>query len=156
MYVSIVLTTMVVLPVIFGCVDLFVFDKVNPVYIVLGQWFVFWAFGVRLFVAGIRQSIQPQFTAEKIFEITDKKSFVVVQELGFANISMGTLGIISISNVGWILPSAVVGFLYYGLAAALHLTKRKNKTETIAMVSDIYISVILIAVVVSIVVFNTK
>ena len=29
----------------------------------VGKWFVFWAVGARLFIAGIRQVIQPAFTA---------------------------------------------------------------------------------------------
>ena len=31
----------------------------------VGKWFVFWMVGVRLFIAGVRQVAQPQFTAER-------------------------------------------------------------------------------------------
>ena len=40
--------------------------------LLVGKWFVFWAVGVRLFIAGLRQVFQPQFTAETIFEIKDE------------------------------------------------------------------------------------
>ena len=38
----------------------------------IGKWFVFWPVGVRLFVAGLRQVLQPSFTAEDIFAIKDR------------------------------------------------------------------------------------
>lgn len=40
----------------------------------IGKWFVFWAIGVRLFMAGMRQVARPQFTVEGIFEITRRPS----------------------------------------------------------------------------------
>ncbi len=36
--------------------------------LLIGKWFVFWGVGVRLFIAGVRQVAQPQFTAESIFQ----------------------------------------------------------------------------------------
>jgi hypothetical protein len=33
------------------------------------RWFVFWAVGVRLLVAGLRQITQPRFTAEEILGV---------------------------------------------------------------------------------------
>ena len=53
-----------------------------------GKWFVFWAVGVRLLIAAARQIAKPEFTARDIFEIEDVKAFVVVQELGFANLAL--------------------------------------------------------------------
>lgn len=32
----------------------------------IGKWFVFWGRGVRLFAAGIKQTLQPEFTAKSI------------------------------------------------------------------------------------------
>src|SRR6478609_6215113 len=61
----------------------------------IGKWFVFWAIGVRLFLAGLRQIADPAFTAKTIFRIEDPKALIVVQELGFANMALGLLGIAS-------------------------------------------------------------
>jgi hypothetical protein len=111
-----------------------------------GKWFVFWAAGVRLFIAGVRQVIQPQFTAEEIFDIHDRGSFAIVRELGFANLSMGFLGISSILRPGWVVPAALVGGLYYGLAGLGHVfQKGRNAKENMAMISDIFIFLVLIA-----------
>src|ERR1700693_987047 len=69
-----------------------------------GRWFVFWAVGIRLFLAGARQVIQPQFTAEEIFDIHERGSFAIVRELGFANLSMGLLGIFSLFRAAGSFP----------------------------------------------------
>ena len=111
----------------------------------IGKWFVFWSIGVRLFVAGVRQIFQPRFTAEEIFAIRDPGSFAIVREVGFANLSMGILGICSIVRVGWIVPAAVVGGLYYGLAGMGHLLRsEKNAKEYLALVSDFFIFLVLL------------
>jgi hypothetical protein len=124
-----------------------VFSGHSPSIIsLIGKWFVFWAAGVRLFIAGVRQVIQPQFTAEEIFDIHDRGSFVIVRELGFANLSMGFLGIASILRPSWVIPAALAGGLYYGLAGLGHVfQKGRNAKENMAMVSDIFISLVLIA-----------
>lgn len=50
------------------------------------KWFVFSGIGLRLGSAGIKQILLPSFTAKEIFNIVDKKSFVIVRELGFSNV----------------------------------------------------------------------
>jgi hypothetical protein len=81
--------------------------------------------------------LQPKFTAEEIFEIHDSASFPIVRELGFANLSIGLLAICSIFRPGWIVPAALVGGLYYGLAGLGHIFhKNKNAKEYVAMISD--------------------
>jgi len=111
----------------------------------IGKWFVFWAAGVRLFIAGIRQVVQPRFTAEEIFGLHDRASFAIVRELGFANLSMGLLGICSLFRTAWLIPAAIVGGLYYGLAGAGHIFHRgKNAKEYTAMISDWFVFLVLL------------
>src|SRR5579862_4102226 len=86
--------------------------------VLIGRWWVFWAVGIRLFVAGVRQTIQPRFTAEEIFNVRDASALPLVREIGFGNLSMGVLGIWSLFHAGWVVPAAIVGGLYYGFAAA--------------------------------------
>jgi hypothetical protein len=112
----------------------------------VGRWFVFWAAGMRLFIAGVRQVAQPRFTAEEIFGIKEPKSLAIVQELGFANLSMGTLGILTIFRPDWVMAGAIVGVLYYALAGAGHLSQQhKNAKEKVAMISDAFAVVVLFA-----------
>jgi hypothetical protein len=106
----------------------------------VGKWFVFWAVGVRLLVAGIRQAAEPSFTAGTIFGIADKAAEKLVVEIGAANIAIGLLGVLTLTVPDWIVPAAIAGGLYYGIAGIMHFVGGpRNATETIAMVSDLLI-----------------
>ena len=145
MYIFIVLMLMFVLPIVSILVELFAFHSTLAILLLVGKWFVFWAIGVRLFTAGVRQAINPQFTAEKILGIKGSQQFIIVQELGFANIAMGTLGIITILNGDWVLPAAIVGLLFLGLAGIRHaFTKERNFSENTAMLSNLIVAGILL------------
>lgn len=114
------------------------------VTLLVGKWFVFWAVGVRLFIAGVRQTIQPQFTAEKIFAIKDTASHAIVREIGFGNLSMGALGLISLARPDWLVSAAIVGGLYYGLAGLGHLFRgARDFNGRTAMISDLAMLVVL-------------
>jgi len=104
----------------------------------VGKWFVFWAIGVRLFVAGIMQTTRPQFTSASIFGISDPAAYAIVREVGFGNLAMGTLGLCTLFKPEWLLPAALVGGLYYGLAGAGHAMRgERNAKEQLALVSDL-------------------
>ncbi|MET0743678.1 MAG: hypothetical protein ABWY78_09935 [Microvirga sp.] len=112
----------------------------------VGKWFVFWAAGVRLFLAGLRQIADPAFTAQTIFRIADPGAGVIVQELGFANVAIGILGIVSFLHGAWIVPAALAGCVFLGLAGGRHvLNANRTRTETIALVSDLWIAAVLAA-----------
>ena len=65
--------------------------------------------------------------------------------MGFANISTGILGVCSIFNGGWVMPAAIVGGLFYGLAGVGHAFKReRNLFENVAMYSDFFVFIILL------------
>lgn len=122
----------------------------GPVMLLVGKWFTFFAVGVRLFMAGIRQSLQPAFTAEKIFGVTDSASHPIVREVGFGNLSMGAAGLISLIAPGWLPAVAFTGGLYYGLAGVGHvINKAHTSKEAIALWSDLFIFVVLAAYFVS-------
>lgn len=144
MYFVVVVLLMFVLPAACIAAEALWFRDATDVVFLIGKWFVFWAVGIRLFVAGVRQVIQPQFTAESIFNIKDRISFALVRELGFANLAMGTLGLASLARPDWLVPVAIVGGLYYGLAGAAHLTRaNRNFEEQTALVSDLFIFAVL-------------
>lgn len=116
----------------------------------IGKWFVFWAVGARLFLAGVRQVFQPSFTAVEIFEIHEPKALAIVRELGFANLSMGLLGLCSLWHKEWLMPAGIVGGLYYGLAGLGHVSQpHKNAKEYTAMISDGFAFLVLLASVLS-------
>lgn len=106
----------------------------------IGKWFTFWAVGVRLFSAGVTQSFGPQFTARSIFDIKDQSALALVREVGFGNLAIGALGLATLVKPGWLVPAAVAGGLYFGLAGLGHLFRpRRNFKEQVALISDLAI-----------------
>ncbi len=143
-YLLIVTGLMLVLPLVSIIIDWMIFKNQVSIIDLVGKWFVFWAVGIRLFTAGLRQSFNPSFTAKNIFFITDESSFVIVRELGFANICMGIIGVISVFIPSFRLAAAVSGGLYMGIAGVNHIIKKPSSpNEWLAMVSDVFIGMIM-------------
>lgn len=116
-----------------------------PLPLLAGEWVTFWAAGVRLFIAGLRQTFQPRFTAQDIFKIEGEAVFPIVRELGFANLSMGSLALLSSVFPALLLPGAFVGGLYYLLAGVGHTRMpHRNAAENFAMVTDFAIAILLL------------
>src|SRR5580704_13096795 len=116
MYLYVVLLLMFCLPIASVLIEYYVGHPAMGLTALVGKWFTFWAVGVRLFTAGIKQVKDPAFTAKDIFHIDNVESQVIVRELGIANICMGSIGIISVFIPGWRMAAAFVGGLYMGIA----------------------------------------
>lgn len=115
-----------------------------PLMSLVGKWFVFWAVGVRLALAGLRQYFDPRFTAEQILDIHGDDALVVVRELGIANFAAGTVGILSLLRPDFILPSAIAAAIFYGVAGFRHAAQpARNAKETFAMATDLLAFVVL-------------
>jgi hypothetical protein len=150
MYLLMLIALLLLLPIGSVIAEALLHPHAASVMTLVGKWFVFWAVGIRLLLAGIRQVIQPAFTASEIFGIEDGRSFAIVREVGFANLSMGLLGVCSLFRPEWIVPAAIVGGLYYGLAGLGHaFSARKSGKEYIAMLSDGFVFAVLLAFVCS-------
>jgi hypothetical protein len=115
-----------------------------PLMSLVGKWFVFWAVGVRLALAGLTQYFEPRFTAEQIFDIHSDDPLPVVRELGIANFAAGTVGILSLLRPDFVLPSAIAAAIFYGLAGFRHAAQpTRNAKETFAMATDLFAFVVL-------------
>jgi hypothetical protein len=112
-----------------------------------GAWMAFWAVGVRLLIAGLRQAFQPRFTSEQIFGIKSDDALPIVQELGFANIAMSIPALLSLADKPMLLPAAITGGLYYGIAGAKHVvnSEERNLRRTTAMITDLLVFAVLAA-----------
>jgi hypothetical protein len=145
MYILLIVLLMLVFPFASFLAEMFLFRSTVGIVPLAAKWFVFWAMGVRLFTAGLHQAFRPQFTAETILGVKGSEQFMIVQELGFANLSMGLLGICTILNGNWIFPAAMVGCLFIGLAGIRHLfSKGRNLLQNSAMFSNLVEFVILL------------
>jgi len=145
LYLISVLLFMLVLPVVSTTIDLEIHGLLLN-WPLAGKWLIFWAIGVRLFIAGIRQATKPAFTAQQIFRISGSESFPVIRELGFANICMGLIAMLSLFQPAWRMPAAASGGLYFGLAGLLHVFKKpESRNEFIALISDLYSFMLMLA-----------
>jgi hypothetical protein len=146
MYLAAIILLMLVLPALSVAADALWFAGAADVMALIGKWFTFWAVGVRLFAAGVSQIVRPQYTSEAILGIKDPGAQAVVRELGFANLSIGTLGLLTLTYPGWTLPAAIAGGLFYGLAGVGHILKGdRNFKEQVALVSDLAMFLLLAA-----------
>jgi len=136
----------VIVPIAGTIVEACFFKDSTTVFGLLLQWFTFSGVGLRLFSAGLKQAIKPSFTATEIFK-TDRSSYLVVRELGFANICIGIIGIVSLFLPGFRLAAAVAGGLYFGFAGFLHVFHKRDQDEIFAMISDLFIFVVFVVLV---------
>jgi hypothetical protein len=148
MYIFIVIALMLVLPLISIVAQIILADHGAPHgasnLAVVAKWYVFWAVGVRLSLAGLRQIIQPRYTAETILGFKGTEALFFVRELGFANVAMGSVAIASLFAPSWVTPGAMLGAIYYGLAGIIHcFHKGRNKLENVALVSDLFAAAVL-------------
>lgn len=140
-----ILLVFLIVPLIAILVELLLIGTSQTFVAVAFKWFLFSGIGLRLGGAGIKQIMQPQFTAKEIFNIVGDGATPVVRELGFANVCFAILAVISFFVASFRIPAAITGGLYFGLAGLLHVFKPKDSNKEIfAMVSDLYIFFVLL------------
>lgn len=146
MYYASVLLLMLVLPLGSVFADRAALHNSLPLMLLIGKWFAFWAGGVRLFIAGLRQQIRPRLTSEGIFGIASDDPLPFVRELGMANVSMGVVGLIAPFVAAFVLPAAMVSGLYYLQAGIGHIRHGgRNAQRNLAMVSDLFVAAALLS-----------
>jgi hypothetical protein len=144
MYFAIVVALMLVLPL--ASIGIQVLSGgPGMVAALAAKWFVFWMVGVRLLLAGLRQIVQPRYTAEQILGVKDPDATLIVRELGIANTAIGSVGVASLFFRDWVFPIALVGTIFYALAGINHVTdKHRNRLQSFAMVSDLFAAAVLL------------
>jgi hypothetical protein len=143
MYILIVVLTMLILPI--GSVAIARGVDPTAAWIdLIGLWFVFWAVGVRLGLAGARQILRPEFTAHDIFKLEGDGPLVIVRELGFANLAIGIVGLLVVLFPSFVLPAAIYASIFYAAAGAMHVSESKRgRNENVAMLSDLFAALVL-------------
>ncbi|MBS1763984.1 MAG: hypothetical protein JSS90_03330 [Bacteroidetes bacterium] len=144
-YIISVTTLTLVIPTI-GFIAEHIITDTALTFELFSKWFIFSAVGLRLFLAGIKQVKNPEFTAKQIFHIDSPDSFPILRELGFANICFGLVGIVSLFKPEWRTVSAFASGLYYGIAGVQHgLKNTSGINERFALWTDLIIFVLLLA-----------
>jgi arginine exporter protein ArgO len=71
--------------------------------------------------------------------------YLLVRELGGANLASGVVGLASLALPSFVLPAAIASGIFYAVAGVEHVrSKHRGTNETIALVSDLFIAVVLI------------
>jgi len=139
MYFGVVFLLMLAAPIASILIEHSFLHSAAPVMSLIGRWFVFWAVGARLAIAGLRQYFEPRFTAEQIFDLRGDDALPLVRELGIANFAAGTVGILSLLRPDFILPSALAATIFYGFAGFRHAVQStRNAKESFAMATDLF------------------
>lgn len=145
MYLAIIVLLMFVLPVAFTLREQSSIHDLPSLVLVAGKWFVFWSVGVRLATAGLRQILQPTFTARQIFKTESSEVLPFVSELGVANLSLGAAGILSGWRPSFVLPVALSGALFYGVAGLRHTRDaHRSFNQNVTLVSDLFLAAVLV------------
>lgn len=150
MYVPMIVVLMFILPLASVLAQLLLGTHAAPhasdLMPAIAKWYVFWALGVRLFLAGLRQTLQPAYTARTILGLEGAECLVLVREVGFANLAMGSVAMASLYLPGWVIPAALAGGIYYSLAGINHIFRKpRGRLETVAMTSDLFAGCVLIS-----------
>jgi hypothetical protein len=144
LYLVMVVALMVVAPIVSVLIEYVAIGSAADVVGLIGRWFVFWAVGVRLLTAGFSQMLRPGFTSSAILGVEEKNAEKLVVELGFGNTAIGVAGVLSYFNPGWVVPVALVGMVFLGLAGLAHIRNAgKNIKENVATLSDLFVAVVL-------------
>jgi hypothetical protein len=140
LYFIVVLLTTVALPIASVAIELLARPEFGLIA-AMGKWFVFWGVGTRLLLAGTSQVVRPSFTALSIFRIQDPAAEKIVAELGFANVSMGLAGVLSLLSPAWIAPAGLAGAIFLGLAGIKHaVNSERSMKENVAMTTDLFVA----------------
>lgn len=143
MYVPMVIALMFLFPLISIVAQIVLTDhgalSAAGALVIIARWYVFWAVGVRLSLAGIRQIFQPSYTAHTILGLSGSDSLILVRELGIANAAIGATGLGTLFAPSWVPPLAMLGAIFYGLAGINHcFHKNRNGLQNLALVSDLF------------------
>lgn len=144
MYYAVILLLMLVLPAGSVAVEHFGVHRPDSLVALTGKWFVLWAGGARLGLAAVRQIVKPAYTAKTIFATDDKAAQHVVRELGFGNLALAVISLVSLVAADWRLPAATACAVFYLLAGVRHaIHAGRTAQQDWAMVSDLFAGLVL-------------
>lgn len=106
------------------------------------KWFAFWVIGVGALITGLMQSLNPAFTAGLLK--LQSNDFIIVRELGVAQIGMGILGLLTVKNLNYRKPAAIVYGIFIFGCTLIHFTRISiiSSGEIAALVTDVWIVVV--------------
>jgi len=142
MYYAMVWGLMLVIPALSVIIEAARTGAPDLIWLV-AKWFVFWGIGIRLLTAGAKQVAQPSFTARTIFRMDSPDAEKLVTEIGFGNVAIGLVSALSPAFPAFVIPMALTGGLFLGLAGIKHIgNSARTGEESAAMLTDLIIGVV--------------
>jgi len=128
-----------VLPIFAAAIESCI-DHVGLNWSTYWKWFIFWGVGIHLFFKGIKLASAPQFTGLSLSSFKNSERYLLLLELGFANMALGSMGILSVINDQWRLIAAIAAAIYFGLADMLRLLKKPGgRHELVALLYNLLV-----------------
>lgn len=141
-YIVLVTFLTFIFPIVAAWLEVFINHENYYSFYIFSKWFIFFAVGIRLTIAGMKQVFDPRYTAVEIFKMKTAESFPVIRELGFANLCFGLIAILSVVFPQWRIVSAFGSGIYYAIAGIQHLLKRPSSiNEEFALITDLLIAI---------------
>lgn len=142
MYFAMAWGLMLVIPVLSVVIEATMNSAPDLVWLT-AKWFVFWGVGIRLLTAGARQVAQPAFTARTIFRMDNPAAEKLVTEIGFGNLAIGLVATLSLVFPAFVVPMALTGGLFLGLAGLKHIRNAdRTAEENTALITDLIIGAV--------------
>ncbi|TCL54652.1 hypothetical protein EDD76_11977 [Kineothrix alysoides] len=145
MHMIYVIGVMLVIPAICVAIDYSRKPKEDLLFLFC-KWFVFWAIGIRGITGGLMQTLNPAYTAWLLQTGTD--NYIIIRELGGANLSFGVLGIISIFSHSYRKAAALSCAIFLLVAAVIHISRLSviELSEVMSLVGDLFVVAIAVMV----------
>jgi len=135
------LIIMVFLPLISILIDI---KKKGFSFDILIKWILFWTIGFRSVTAGIVQIAFPSYTAKLIFELSGDDFYIVIRELGMANLSIGLVAMLSLKKQEWVNPISLIYITFFSLLSINHIYNfQAGMNELISLIFDVGVVVLL-------------
>lgn len=117
-------------------------SKTIPFKNITLKWLCFWAVGINAISAGVMQAFNPGYTAN-LLHVT-MSDFIVVEELGLAQLSIGIVALLSLKWVGFKKPAVIAYGTYIFGCIIIHFLRFSviDTGEIISTLNDLWILVV--------------
>lgn len=134
-----VIITMFVLPTVCCMVEN---RKRKVVGVDICKWYIFWTIGFRALTTGAMQFLNSSYTMELLQ--VGEESKIIIMELGFAQFGIGLIGILSLWEKSFRVPTIITYGIFMLGASMIHITRftTANAEEIVSLAGDLFVLVI--------------
>lgn len=142
----------VILPLICILIEIAIFKRQNKTIIfknIFLKWLCFWVIGFSAISVGVMQAFNPSYTADLLH--VNMSDFIIVQELGYAQLGIGIVALLSLKWVQFKKPAVIAyGTFIFG-CTVIHFLRFSaiDLGEIISTLNDIWILIVAALIVIN-------